>query len=379
MLQTSERQPSASDRAEIRNFRHRGDASPVGEDLQARFNEAMDAVQPNWPGAVAASGGSDSTALVLLLNEWARVRGLAPPALLTVEHGLRPDSARQTQLVRALADHLGLAFTALIWRGEKPTSNVEAQARAARYGLLGKWCVEHGCPALYVGHTLEDQAETFLIRLGRGSGLDGLSCMQSVASVPLEAVHQVQLMRPLLSFGREALRRFLQERKVDWFEDPMNRDVRFSRAKLRMAWPELQALGLSPARIAQAASHLARAREALDESTAAFLETAVCFEQNAATLDTMRFKLLPRETGLRVLAEVLLKVSGAQYRPRFVRLERLFDAIIADSLGRGATLQGCLVVPATRAHRRFGPATIRISPEKRRLKDPDPAPPRRCE
>ncbi|MGH9694507.1 MAG: tRNA lysidine(34) synthetase TilS, partial [Bryobacteraceae bacterium] len=295
----------------------------------------------------------------------------AAPVVLSVDHGLRADSHKDAEHAKKLARDTGLKAHVLSWKGAKPSSDVEAEARAARYRLMGEWCVENKIPALYVAHTVEDQAETFLLRLGRGSGLDGLSAMRAVAPLPVAEFAQVSLVRPLLEFRRDELRAFLKARRLDWRDDPMNTDPRFARARLRAAWPALEDIGLTPARVADAADHLGRARAALDELTGSFLRRGARFGPEDAALDPLRLKMQPREIGLRALADVLSRVSGEPYRPRFDSLERLFDAIVGGALGGGATLHGCKVAPALAGDQVFGSATLTISREKpREVREP---------
>jgi tRNA(Ile)-lysidine synthase len=339
--------------------------------LETRFAAAMTALGPPWPAAVAVSGGGDSVALMLLLSDWAKAQNRPQPVVLHVDHGLRADSQKDAEHVGKLARRAGLKPHILVWKEKKPKSDIEAEARAARYGLMGPWCAEHEIPALYVGHTLEDQAETFLLRLARGSGLDGLAGMQPLSPLPLPEVAEIKLVRPLLDFAREELRDFLRAQKVGWVEDPMNADPRFSRSRIRAAWPQLTELGLSPPRIADAARHLARARAVLEGLTEAFLQRGVRFAETGALLDTLRLKMLPREIGLRALATVLSRVSGEEYRPRFDSLERLFESIVGGTLGGGATLHGCIVAPAAATEQVFGSATITLSREPaRRSREP---------
>lgn len=302
---------------------------------------------------------------MLLLADWAKAEkeNRPLPVVLTVDHELRPDSRKEAEHVKKLAASLKLEAHVLPWKGAKPSADLEAEARSARYTLMGRWCDAHRISALYVAHTLEDQAETFLLRLARGSGLDGLSGMQPLAPLPMLEFAQIELVRPLLSFAKEELRALLRARKIAWSEDPMNDDPRFSRARLRAAWPQLLELGLTPERVADAATHLARARAALDEMTRGFLQRGVRFSEETAALDPLRLKVLPREVGLRALALVLSRISGAQYRPRFESLERLFDSILSGSLGGGATLHDCMVAPAPVREQVFGSATIIISRE----------------
>lgn len=313
-----------------------------------------------WPAAVAVSGGGDSLALMVLLSEWARAGAKPSPVVLSVDHGLRPGSARDAKAVLAAAKAAGLEAHALKWTGPKPKSDIEAAARMARYRLMGAWCRRHRVPALYLAHTREDQAETFLLRLARGTGLDGLAAMQAVAPFPLPGFGDLVLARPLLGMARRDLREFLEGRGLAWSEDPMNDDPRFARVRLRALWPALEAEGLTPARIADAAAHLARARAALEAAVSEVLASHARFDKACATLDAAAFGNTPEEVGLRVLAAVLGRVSGAAYRPRFERLKRLYAAIVAGKLGKGCTLHGCRIAPAPRRHAHFGATTLMI-------------------
>jgi tRNA(Ile)-lysidine synthase len=319
-----------------------------------------------WPGAVAVSGGADSLALMLLLADWARRARKALPVILSVDHGLQPGSARVVRAVLAAAKLHGLAAHRLVWRGDKPKSDLEAAARMARYGLMGKWCQRHRLGALYVAHTLEDQAETFLLRLARGSGLDGLAGMRDVAPFPVPGFEGLQVVRPLLGLARADLRGFLENQGVDWHEDPMNQDPRFARVRMRAAWPALEKAGLSAGRIADASAHLARARASLEAETEGFLAVHARFEEPHALIDGAALAALPQEIGLRALAAALGRVAGAAYRPRFERLTRLYAEIHEGGMGKGRTLQGCRIGPAPKRHAVFGPATLLVAREAQR-------------
>jgi tRNA(Ile)-lysidine synthase len=328
--------------------------------------DALCAAGAAWPGAIAVSGGGDSVALMFLLAAYAKQAKLPPPIVLTVDHGLRPDSAKDAKTVAKIATDAGLKAHVLTFKGPVPKSDIEAEARNARYRLMGEWLVTHKIDALYVAHTMEDQAETFLLRLARGSGLDGLSAMRAVARFPLPGFEAIHVVRPLLDYPRAALREYLVSRKQAWLEDPMNTDPRFARSRLRAAWAQLEELGLTASRVADAAEHLGRAREALEDMTEALLQRSTRFDADGALLDSVRLKMAPREVGLRALAAVLSRVSGETYRPRFGRLERLFDSIRDGTLGGGATLHGCIVAPAPRATSAFGTGTLAVMPEKAR-------------
>jgi tRNA(Ile)-lysidine synthase len=314
--------------------------------------------------AVAVSGGGDSLALMHLLSDWAKARKHPPPVVLTVDHGLRKTSARDAKQVAAWAKTAGLPVHILTWRGAKPQTGIEAAAREARYRLMGEWLRKHGISSLHLGHTLDDQAETFLLRLARGSGLDGLCAMRPNAPWPVPGFAGLSVARPLLGIRRAALRAYLQARGQSWLDDPMNEDAAFDRVKIRQAQGALAALGLVPARIAAAAAHLSRARAALDSMTEALLARAAQKHgAKAVLLDPAALAAAPREVGLRALASVLMEVSGQGYRPRFEALERLYQRIVEGKVGGGSTLHGCRIGPAPKAKTDFG---LLVNPENPR-------------
>lgn len=290
--------------------------------------------------AVAVSGGADSLALALLADAWARKRGGRITAL-TVDHGLRPEAAAEArQVARWLRVH-GIAHRTLRWAAPKTSrANIQAKARAARYGLLTAWCREHGAADLLVAHHQEDQAETFLLRLARGSGLDGLAAM--AAETPRDGV---RLLRPLLGVPKAALVAFLRRRKQCWIEDPSNRDIAYARVRMRALLPALAAEGLTAERLAETAARLGQARAALADACTDLLGRAVeAHDAGYAMLDVRAFAVAPREVALRGLARLLVAFGGQDYTPRYDRLRRLADELFAGLKG-GRTLAGCRILP----------------------------------
>lgn len=290
--------------------------------------------------AVAVSGGSDSMALLLLSQEWAADRKGAVTAL-TVDHGLRPEAAAEARQVARWCKSRGIAHRTLVWRGKKPGGDIQAAARAARYGLLEAWCAEAGVLHLLLAHHLDDQAETFLLRLARGSGLDGLAAIAPVVERP-----DCRLLRPLLGWNRARLAATLAARGQAWLDDPSNNSDRYARVRLRKIAPVLAGEGLTPARLAATARRLARARQALELPLAQLLARAVTPDPAGfVRLDAGQLSAAPEELGLRALAALLAAVGGADYPPRLERLERLYRLVVTGELGSGRTLGGCRIVP----------------------------------
>lgn len=295
---------------------------------EAAFREAW-ARSP--PGAVvlAVSGGGDSMALMHL----AAGTGARPP-VVTVDHGLRPDSAAEAEAVARAARRLGLEHATLRWE-EGPGGNLQAAARAARYRLIAEWAADRGIATIVTAHTLDDQAETVLMRLMRGSGVDGLAAMRETS-----VRDGVTLFRPLLGLGRDGLRTWLAGQGIAWHDDPSNEDPRFDRVRVRRA---IAALGLDPARLAATAAHMARAADALDAVLDTWSATHVAMPPTGeATIDAVAFAGLHPELRLRLMARLLQRTGGQVYRPRFDALDPLV-AGVTDPGFPGASLHGCLV------------------------------------
>ncbi len=284
---------------------------------------------------VAVSGGGDSIALLQLLADYGRHEGREIIAA-TIDHGLRAASADESGQVAQKCAVLGVRHSTLRWHGWDGAGNLQDAARAARYRLLGDWARANQCHQVWLGHTADDQSETFLLRLARGSGVDGLSAMPQ--STTRDGIAWV---RPLLTISRQHLREYLTGSGVSWSDDPSNADPRFERIRFRNAAGALADLGLTRERLNATAAAMARARVALERATdslvAASLEISAAGEVfvNAETLAGA-----DDEIRLRLMARALNWVSGAVYRPRLAALEHLADAV---AHGTGSTLHGCVV------------------------------------
>lgn len=308
----------------------------------AEFATRMDPLGPFEAGvtlAAGVSGGADSLALCLLADQWARARGGRVVAL-TVDHGLRAEAAVEARQVAEWLASRGIAHHVLRWEGAKPSSGVQAAAREARYALLRGWCVAHGLLHLLLGHHQDDQAETFLLRLARGSGVDGLSAM-----TPSTAHAEVSLLRPLLDVGHVRLVATLRAFGHPWIEDPSNVSEAYRRVRLRHMAPDLAKEGLDAHRLAATARRLGRARGALERVTSELMIRAVAFDERGfAWLNLAEMDRAPEDVSLRLLARLCRTVGGTVYPPRLERLERLL-AELRDERGRRRTFSGCLMVP----------------------------------
>lgn len=311
---------------------------PVGAaELAALFAPLADAA-----GVVlAVSGGPDSTALLILFDRWRRAASNAPRAVVaTVDHGLRPEAAREAAAVARLSAGHGLDHTILAWTGPKPAADIQAAARAARYRLLAGLARRRGCDVVVTAHHLDDQAETLLLRLAGGSGVDGLAAMAPAR--PLEP--GVTLRRPLLGIPRARLAATLANAGVAAHDDPSNTDRRFGRVRMRALMPALAAEGMTSARLAATARRAARATAALDATTDALAARALLLHPGGfAQIDAAALMRAPEEIALRlILRAVAAAAPPSPYGPRLDRLE----AVVAALAGGGPlrrTLAGAIV------------------------------------
>lgn len=303
----------------------------------AAFAASLAALHASDQLGVAFSGGPDSLALLVLAAQWARRSRKRRVVALTVDHGLRHGSAAEAMQAGAMARRLGVSHEVLTWQGEKPSGDIQAAARDARYVLLTKACQRLSIGSLLVAHHLEDQAETFLLRLARGSGVDGLAGMAGSRMLAPE----LQLLRPLLDVPRAQLLAVVAESGIVPLLDPSNENDRFARVRLRKAMPLLASIGLDAARLAETATRMGRARAALESICDDWMaDHASILPCGVVMADAGGLVSAPQEIGLRLLARILRDVAGADYVPRFDQLDAAYQALYEGSIGRGRTLAG---------------------------------------
>ena len=276
---------------------------------------------------LAVSGGGDSLAMLHL----AVAAGLAVRAV-TVDHGLRPEAAAEAARVADICAGLGVAHDTLRWHWDGK-GNLQDEARRARRALIGAWAVGHDLWAVALAHTQDDLAETLLMRLARGAGVDGLSAM-----TPAWQEDGVTWLRPLLGVSRGRLRDWLSSRGLAWIDDPSNDNPRFDRVKARRTLAQLAPLGLAAPRLAEVAQHLAEARQALDWATDALWTRAVQDHGTALRIDPAALGAAPPELRRRCLQRLLQQLAPADYAPRGAEMQRLLARVVA---GQGGTLAGC--------------------------------------
>ena len=315
--------------------------------LLDRFNNDLDALlEPSGRVGVAVSGGPDSLALLLLANA---VRPGSVEAA-TVDHGLRPEGREEAEMVARVCDKLGVPHAILTARWtDLPQSAIQERARIQRYRLLGYWAEERGFDALATGHHADDQAETLLMRLSRGSGVRGLAGMRPRSVAPGS---HVRLIRPLLGWRRSELEQLCRSADLHPVTDPSNADEKFERVRVRRAMADLD--WLDPQAIARSAANLADADTALDWAARKEWKHAVSERRGAIAYvpgDS------PAEIVRRIVARAIRKLATeGEADLRGAELDRLLETLAE---GGTATIRGVLC--AGGREWRFTPAPARRS------------------
>jgi tRNA(Ile)-lysidine synthase len=322
----------------------------------------------DWKAApaivLAVSGGPDSIALLWLAARWRRALTRGPRLIaVTIDHGLRPEAAREARDVKRLAATLDLPHRTMRWRGAKPKTGLPAAARAARYGLLAKAAQAQGATHIFTAHTRDDQAETLLMRMLRGSGIVGLAAMARQSERD-----GVVLARPFLDVSKSQLVATLRKAKIGFADDPTNRDTSFTRPRLRNIMPALATEGGDPRNLARLASRLARANAAVDilvdgaerylalrdhqasrdgfgaETSDPKISAAKTFD--AKTFDAKAFAGMPEEIRLRLLLRAIDQF-GHEGPAELGKVEALLAALdrafAADQARLKQTLAGAMV------------------------------------
>lgn len=306
--------------------------------------ETLEAIFAPFAGlrhlGLAVSGGADSLALLILAERWrAAAPGRPDLVVLTVDHGLRPESAAEARFVETVCAQYGVPCRVLRWTGPAPSSGIEAAARAARYRLLAEAARAEGLTHLATAHHRDDQAETFLMRLARGSGVYGLAAMAAETDRA-----GLRLVRPLLGLSHDDLVAEVRAAGLEPVEDPHNSDPSFDRVRMRRLMPILAAEGLDAATLSATAERLARAAGALDAYVSRLLDRAA----EADAFGTVRLRREdwrgePEEIRLRALARILRAVGGAAYVPRLDGVEALAAAMGSEDAFAARTLAGVVV------------------------------------
>jgi tRNA(Ile)-lysidine synthase len=290
--------------------------------------------------AVAVSGGVDSIALLHLITNWAQKNNPPLPVSLTVNHNLRPESEEEAGFVANYVKEFGVKQSFILkWDKQDIKGNIQSQARKARYKLLTEWCRNNNIRYLFVAHHKDDQAETFLLRLERGSGIDGLSSMNHKSFL-----NGVCILRPLLNFSRSNIEKYANFHQLKWVEDKSNKDLKYRRTLHRNLLKASDNQEILTERICLTALHMQRATKALMHYTRlAFNECAYVHELGFIEIKLSRFHQLPEEIALRLLLYSVMAIGNKHYKPRYNSLITIFNKILQKDCNIDHTLSECKI------------------------------------
>jgi tRNA(Ile)-lysidine synthase len=302
---------------------------PVAPPVPQLTQAFSDLLRSGTPVGLAVSGGGDSIALLHLC---AALGG--PISVASVDHGLRDEAAAECAMVAEVCAGYGFAHKTLRWSGWDHSGNLQEKARTARYALLADWGKAVGLCDIALGHTSDDQAETVIMALARGAGVDGLAGM-----APVTTKHGLHFHRPLLHTSRADLRAYLTASGHSWRDDPSNADLRYERIRIRQAAGLLAGLGLTSQALGRVAQHMAAAAQALDRQTAD-LAAGYLLHQNGDVLVTLALDDLTREQARRLVLAAMGTVNRSLLPPRKDEQSRLMAALHRRA---PAMLGGCVL------------------------------------
>lgn len=338
------------------------DKAPIAEsELSALFENFSNSKRT----LLAVSGGPDSTALLVLAAKWRAKQGEGPELIAaTIDHRLRAASKVEAKAVAKLAASLGIPHHILAWKGKKPITGVQEAARNARFAMFSQLAKEIGADTLMTAHTRDDQAETVLHRMGRGSGLGGLAGIRRT-----HFRNGIKLARPFLDLPKTRLVATLKKLGIAYATDPTNKDTRYLRARLRKLAPILAKEGITSANLALMAKRLARANQALESIAATFVAGEKDKTESGLRRSTEALMAMPEEISIRILRRLIDEV-GHEGPAELGKVEVLYDELLRDyRLNRPTrrTLAGALI-SADRFNFSVAPAPPRKSPPLKRVR-----------
>jgi|AntRauTorcE11897_2_1112592.scaffolds.fasta_scaffold06090_2 tRNA(Ile)-lysidine synthase len=287
--------------------------------------------------AVGISGGADSLALTLLMSGWCQDHEFKLTAF-TIDHGLRAEAATEAETVHNLLSARQINHRILKVTDKIGSTRIQETARQRRYTLLAEACAAEGIKTLAVGHHLEDQFETVLMRLTRGSGLKGLCGM-----APVRSLHGgVNLIRPLLDQPKSALTGYCRAQNIKWINDPSNEDTQYTRVQLRQQQDALAEIGLTPAVLESSRRKLAGAAGFINSAVKDAHRHCVQRHDDGYQINVAVFMALHPYLRAEIISGLLTEIGQTPYPPRSAALNTLLDQMQSEGFKTG-TLNSCLV------------------------------------
>lgn len=288
--------------------------------------------------AVAVSGGSDSLALTLMLHEFCQARKIKLLAI-TIDHKMRQTSSNEALKLNKFLQKQQISHQILEINSQKlPTKNIEANLREQRYEILYNFCWTNKIKYLFLGHIESDVAENFIIRLFRGSSLDGLSSIAEISQYK-----KINLIRPLLNFNKDELQNFLKSNKIKWFEDESNNDEKFLRNKIRNFFNSFEEKNLIHKRIKSASDEIAKIRDFFDNLMLVEARKILKIQDNFCLINHKKLQKLNENFALKILSLVAMEISQKPYKPRLKELKLFYQYLIKNNQIKPRNFYGCII------------------------------------
>ncbi len=284
---------------------------------------------------VAVSGGSDSLALTALSKSYS-LNNKCKIFYVLIDHNIRKNSSKEALSVKRLLKNFKINLI-IIKNKKKIKKNFQAEAREIRYKLLAEFCKKRKIPTIITAHNLEDQVETFFIRLSRGSGLQGLSSMKQ-----LNKINKINLLRPLLNTKRENLKKISKICFGKFYSDPTNKNDKYLRTRIRNLKKVLEKSGINYDQIFRSINNLATSRDTLDVYFKKLYKDLSQNKKNRISIDFEKFKDINNEMKMEVFKKSIKDIAGAYYPPRSKKISHLIEKIQSSKRAK-LTLGGCII------------------------------------
>ena len=304
----------------------------------ADFEKQLKLLGVNANFAVALSGGPDSLTLLYLAKNFAKKNNLKFIAV-SIDHRLREDSSIEIKWIKKLMKKEKVSFVSKKVIKKISSSNTLSKARKHRYELLINVCKKNKFKYLLTAHHLDDEIETFLMRLIRGSGIKGLSSLKPVSKYK---GGEISIVRPLLKYSKKCLIKYLAKIKQPYIYDNTNQDMKYDRSRIRAIVENLINEGLDKKRIQEVIQNLKKADEAITVSVNNYLKKCISLGRNSTLkFNNIKFKKAPVEIQYRIINKICRLVGNEDKVPRSKSIQNLIEKISTGDV-KSHTLNGCV-------------------------------------
>tara|TARA_B100001741_G_scaffold310122_1_gene308876 strand:- start:757 stop:1779 length:1023 start_codon:yes stop_codon:yes gene_type:complete len=303
--------------------------------IYSKLNSVLSKNKKNKSFAVAVSGGPDSMALAFLAKTLLKEKKYKA-YFLHIDHGLRKNSSIEALKVKKLLKRIGVNLKIFKIR-KKIENNLQKTARDFRYEILVNFCKKNNVKNLLTAHHRDDQIETFLIRLSRGSGVEGLSSMSQVSTLG----YGISLIRPFLEFKKKELNHISYKIFKKTINDPSNKNKRFLRTNIRDLTKILESKGLNFDQIMRSIKNISSTKDAINFYVSRSLKKFVKFKKRETILDLSLFKKEPKEVKFKIINNIVKDRAESYYPPRSKKVFNLIKRFETNSLKK-CTLGGCI-------------------------------------